>query len=214
MKRKPYIIAIEGNDGAGKSTIVKLLSKYLKSKNYKVRVLRYNMSFTTLPAIKEGKRRKFSPVVNTLLHFLSVVDQQERLYHNTDFVIWDRYKYSVYSRGKARRTDVSVLNFILEYCSVPDITIYLDITPELSLKRLNGAYNYWESGQDIYPHLSKEKSFLKFQNNVREEFIKILSKNDNSFFINISDERTKRDIFSECVNILKKSEIERNIWKR
>lgn len=206
MKNKPFIIAIEGNDGAGKSTIIKLVSKYLKSKNNRVKVLRYNMSYITLPAIKEGKRRKFSSNINTLLHFISILDQHERLIkNNIDFIIWDRYKYSVYSRGVSRKSDSSILKFILETCPDPDLTIYLDIDPALSSTRLNSNYNFWEAGKDIYPNLSIDESFYKFQTRVREEFINILYENKNTFLINIVEGRTKKEIFEECVNILKKT---------
>lgn len=199
---KSYQIAIEGNDGAGKSSLIKLLSKYLKSRGYKVRVLRYNMSFITLPAIKEGKKRKFSPELNTLLHYLSIKDQQERLAKNVDFIIWDRHKYSVYSRGKARNTDQAVLDFVLNDCASPDLTIYLDIDPNLSLKRLNGAINYWEAGLDIYNNLTIKEAFQKFQSSTRKEFIKILSPSNNTYLLNVKEGQSIRETLRECINII------------
>ena len=53
-----YSIVVEGNDGAGKSTFIKLLSKYLRSKGFDVEVFRFNMSYVTESAIDEGRKRK------------------------------------------------------------------------------------------------------------------------------------------------------------
>lgn len=173
-----FVIAIEGNDGAGKSTIIKLLKRYYNSIGYKVIVVRYNMSFVTLPAIKEGKKRHFSGEVNSYLHYISVLDQIERFLskkrYDNHIIIWDRYKYSIIARGMGRSVNSEILNHINTMLPNTDLTFFLDILPEESIKRLGSNINYWEAGKDVYPDLNKEEAFMKFQNEVRKNFFNII----------------------------------------
>ncbi|ALS36064.1 dTMP kinase [Enterococcus rotai] len=187
-------IGIEGNDGAGKSSVIKLLKKYYISKGYKVLVVRFNMSYITLPAIKEGKKRLYSCEVNSLLHYLSIKDQYERYVSKFKkrkyIIIWDRYIYSVCSRGVVRGMGTTLLSFILKSTPPLDIIIYLDIDPNLALKRLNGNVNFWESGLDIYLNKKKEIAFIKFQKNVREESLKLFSEVNSCYVIDADEEKT------------------------
>lgn len=192
-------IAIEGNDGAGKSTLIKLLKKYYKSRGVKVRVLRYNMSYITLPAIKEGKKRKFSPELNTMLHYLSIKDQIQRVVKNDELIIWDRYKFSVYARGKARGVGSEVLDYVKNECPSPNATIYLDIAPEISEDRLEGQYNYWEAGQDVYTEMEKKKSFLKFQAVVRKCLKEIIVHEKHYLMISIKQKQEVKNTFKDSI---------------
>ncbi|MCO6019383.1 dTMP kinase [Carnobacterium divergens] len=208
-KDKGFLIAVEGNDGAGKSTQIKWLSKYYKSKGYKVLVARYNMSYTTLSAIKEGKKRKFSGEVNTYLHFMSIKDQ---FHQYVDFylkkgyiVIFDRYIYSVVARGFARNVNNDVLNFLLQQCLKPNAILYLDIIPQKSINRLGDSINYWESGLDIFKNDSKEDSFIKFQTLVRIKMKELIKKEKNYIIVDGSEMKT--DIFKQLIVFLKGYEL-------
>lgn len=200
-----YNIVIEGNDGAGKSTLIKNIKKYLISKGYKVLVVRYNMSYTTLPAIKEGKRRKFSSEVNTMLHYLSIKDQ---IYQYVDkfqkkgyIILWDRYIYSVVARGLSRNVNKKLISYMINDIPLPDLIIYLDISPHTAYSRLKGNVNYWESGLDVYKdEKSKREAFIKFQENIRINFQKILSKYNIVSIID-SDEEVI-EIFKKSISII------------
>lgn len=200
-----YNIVIEGNDGAGKSTLIKNIKKYLISKGYKVLVVRYNMSYTTLPAIKEGKRRKFSSEVNTMLHYLSIKDQ---IYQYVDkfqkkgyIILWDRYIYSVVARGLSRNVNKKLISYMINDIPLPDLIIYLDISPHTAYSRLKGNVNYWESGLDVYKdEKSKKEAFIKFQENIRINFQKILSKYNIVSIID-SDEEVI-EIFKKSISII------------
>ncbi|MGX7111876.1 dTMP kinase [Gemella cuniculi] len=202
-----YNIVIEGNDGAGKSTLIKNIKKYLISKGYKVLVVRYNMSYTTLPAIKEGKRRKFSSEVNTTLHYLSIKDQ---IYQYVDkfqkkgyIILWDRYIYSVVARGLSRNVNKKLISYMINDIPLPDLIIYLDISPRTAYSRLKGNVNYWESGLDVYKdEKSKKEAFIKFQENIRINFQKILSKYNIVSIID-SDEEVI-EIFKKSISIILK----------
>lgn len=169
------IIVFEGNDGAGKSTLVKYFSKYLTSKGIPNIVVKFNMSFVTLPSIKEGKRRKYGPYTNTLLHTTSLVDQFERFackeLEKGKVVICDRYIYSVIARGIARGVDSNWAKSLVGWVAQPDYVFYLDISPQNALERIGrDAISYWEAGQDIMVEKDKEMCFLEFQKKVRHIF--------------------------------------------
>ncbi|MDT3959793.1 dTMP kinase [Staphylococcus kloosii] len=208
MKKKNnnsgYLVAIEGNDGTGKSTQIKLLKKYLKSRNKKVIVARYNMSYITLPAIKEGKKRRFSPEINTYLHFLSIIDQFDQYinrYLNKGYtVIFDRYIYSVLARGLARGVNSDIINFLYHRCVKPDLIVLLDIDPSISIKRLKGNINYWEAGCDVLNEENLEQSFLKFQQITRRHLKELIKKEENYQIINSN--HYKKDIFFKIIKTL------------
>lgn len=205
--RKGYLIAVEGNDGAGKSTQIKLLKKYLKSKNEKVIIARYNMSYTTLPAIKEGKRRSFSPEINTYLHFLSIIDQFYQYVNNYlnkgYIVIFDRYIYSVLARGIARGVDTEIIESLYSRCEKPDLIILLDIDPFISMQRLKDNINFWEAGCDVLNEKDIKESFLKFQQNTRANLIELIKKEPN--YKIIDSNQNKKELFKNIVRIVDSS---------
>jgi len=197
-------IAIEGNDGAGKSTLIKLLKKYYKAKKIKILVVRYNMSYVTLKAIKEGKKRFFSAETNTLLHYLSIKDQIERFIYNykkVDLIIWDRYIYSVCARAMARNVNLETTNFILKNTPSLDHTILLDITSEQSLYRLGEEnISFWEAGQDIYKKMSKVEAFKFFQSDVKKNLITLITETRDYSIFDAFQERSI--IFENCIKII------------
>lgn len=84
-------------------------------------------------------------------------------------IVFDRYIYSIISRGRIRGLDKNLETCFLDMLPVPDICIYLDICPEDALKRLGDDISYWEAGLDIYKDLDVFQSFLKFQEQTRVE---------------------------------------------
>lgn len=169
------LIVFEGNDGAGKSTLVKFFSKYLTSRGISNIVMKFNMSFVTLPAIKEGKKRKYGPYTNTLLHTTSIVDQFERFackeLEKGKAVICDRYIYSVIARGIARGVEPNWAKSLVGWVTQPNYVFYLDISPEDALERIGkDAISFWEAGQDIMVEKDKEVCFLEFQKKVGDIF--------------------------------------------
>lgn len=203
------VIAVEGNDGAGKSSLIKKIKMYYKSKGVKVLVVRYNMSYTTLPAIKEGKRRLFSPQINTLLHYASIKDQYlqfvEKFIRKGYLIIWDRYIYSVCARGLARGVEKKEIDHYLSEIQEVDAVIFLNISPVTAYARLSGKVNYWESGLDVIPSNNKYESFVKFQNRVLNEFEGLLTNIKSKKTIDASSNR--KDVFIEAIEFLNDLEI-------
>ena len=162
---KIKLVAIEGSDGAGKATQTDLLAKYFQRNGLKVG----RVSFPRYDGTPAGKmlfeflkspRSSDYDFVNANPKLASRIYAQDRfesldyltgLIERNDLVIFDRYVESnLLHQGGKLKSDVEIINFAnwlydLEYNQLglpkPDVTIYLDIPPEVSyaraLKRAN-----------------------------------------------------------------------------
>jgi dTMP kinase len=145
--RKNLFIALEGIDGSGKSTQVKLLSDNLKKTGHKV----YSTCEPTGSPIGSVIRNIFKSRIEAdhrVIAGLFVADRLDHLLNKTDgilkkleegyTVITDRYYFSSYAYQGIHMP----LDWVIEANSMsadllrPDLNIYIDISPDISMKRL------------------------------------------------------------------------------
>lgn len=157
--KKIKTIAIEGSDGAGKATQTEKLATFLRSIGYKVG----NVSFpryTDTPAgrmlfefMKSPRAYEYdfahaNPKLASRIYAQDRFESKEylqTLIRQNDVVIFDRYVESnLLHQGGKMKTDAEIHNFstwvyCLEYNELglpkPDVTIYLDLPPEVSRAR-------------------------------------------------------------------------------
>jgi dTMP kinase len=145
--KKNLFIALEGIDGSGKSTQVKLLSESLSQSGHKV--------YTTFEPTKSEMgvmiRNIFSGKIEAdqgTIASLFLADRFNHILNRTDgllkkmeegyTVITDRYYFSSYAYHSVHMP----MNWVIDMnkpCSEllrPDITIYIDILPEVSMDRI------------------------------------------------------------------------------
>ena len=209
FKRNTYkglLIAIEGIDGAGKTTQAKLLSKELSKK--------YNIFETKNPTdheIGQLVRRVLSGEIKIppiALQFLFSADRQvqqveiiERL-KNGEVIILDRYFWSAVVYGSV---DLSGANFeestnqllisqgilsMYHKFIVPDITIYLKIPIHEVLERIKVKKDKLE----IYEHEDKLRNIEKGYNWLVDKF-------KNEFRI-VDGTRNEGEISKEILDII------------
>ena len=170
---KGKFITIEGPDGAGKTTQVKKISEYLKSKGYKVLVTREPGG----TALGEKLRKVLlsldgeSPVpeAEALIYAASraqLVNKVIRPALESGYIIvCDRFvDSSLAYQGWARALGIERLAEINGWFlkdTWPDLTIVLDIDPAVSLKRISGKKDRLEN------------EALDFHRKVREGFLKL-----------------------------------------
>src|SRR3989441_9441047 len=108
--RRGKLMVVEGIDGSGKSTQIKLLHKWLASRGVQVFFTEWNSSALVRQATKRGKKKNLlTPSTFSLLHATDFADRLT--YHIVPYlkagmtVLADRYIYTAFARDIARGVD-------------------------------------------------------------------------------------------------------------
>lgn len=101
------LIVVEGIDGSGKSTQIRLVEKWLKFKMLPVFLTEWNSSETVKEITSKGKKKgTLTPTTFSLLHATDFADRYERnifpLLRAGYMVLADRYVYTAYARDMVR----------------------------------------------------------------------------------------------------------------
>ena len=181
-------ITFEGGDGTGKSTQIKLLEDYLKAKGKDVITTKEPGGTEVGLEIRKllvcGDKDKFDAVAEALLYFadrhIHLTKKIWPAMNEGKIVLSDRfadstfaYQYWGYNKRVSKETlqslyQISVGDF------KPDLTIILDIDPEIGLERsFNKAKN-----MDV-KELRFEGRELEFHHNLRKGFLEIAKEEPN-----------------------------------
>lgn len=193
-------IVIEGLDGSGKSTQLKLLKKHLDSNQIKYKYLHFPRTddgiFGDLVArFLRGDLGKIGEVNPYLVGLIYAGDRNDaknlinEWLEQNYLVIIDRYIYSNMAfqgakleNGKDKdQLRVWLKNLEFDYYAIPkpDVSLFLDVpfsftTKSLSNNRLGDDRDYLQGKTDIH------EADLNFQEQVRQEYLSLL-KNDEQF---------------------------------
>jgi len=141
------LITFEGPDGSGKSTQLRLLSAWLKEEGYTVLTTREPGGTPIGEAIRallhDCSHTEMTPNAEILLYSASraqlVSEVIRPALERGMYVLCDRYFDSTYAyQGYGRGLPLETLRTITEFAVgglKPDLTIYLDISPEAGLAR-------------------------------------------------------------------------------
>ncbi|MBN2413359.1 thymidylate kinase [candidate division KSB1 bacterium] len=176
------LIVIEGADGSGRSTQIRLLTDWLESSGHatvNVGLKRSNLVSTELEEAMQGNT--LSPITLSLFYATDFADQLENniipALKAGFIVLADRYIYTLMARDNVRGGDPEWLrNVYSAIALIPDAVFYLNVSPRFLIERnfqKNTNLDYWESGMDI--RLSRDifDSFIKFQRKIKSEFNKM-----------------------------------------
>jgi dTMP kinase len=204
--KKNLFIAFEGIDGSGKSTQVKLLTDNLKKAGHKV----YATFEPTDSPIGSIIRSIFNHRIEAdhrTIAGLFVADRLDHLLNKTNgilkkledgfTVITDRYYFSSYAYHGSHMP----LDWVIEANSLsadllrPDLNVYIDVLPDLSMKRLKSG----RSSIELYETLENLR-------NVRDKYLEVIDQlkfKENIFITdgNRSPELIATDIWSEVSHI-------------
>ena len=205
--KKNLFIAFEGIDGSGKSTQVKKLTDKLKQEGHKV----YATCEPTDSPIGAIIRNVFNHRLEAdhrTIAGLFVADRLDHLLNKTNgilkkleegyTVITDRYYFSSYAYHGTHMA----LDWVIDANSLsadllrPDLNIYIDISPEVSMERIIKDRNTIE--------LYETKENLE---NVREKYFEafeLLKEKENIFITegNRPPEQIATDIWSKVSSII------------
>ncbi len=174
MKDKGYFISFEGIDGSGKSTQIKKLARFLKNLNFDVIITREPGGSVGGEEIRnlllQGQVDRWSAETEILLFTAARRDHLERIIlpaiDDGKIVLCDRFTDStrMYQgmRGPNLRNLVDMLNEkVIKHD--PDLTIIIDIDPEISLKRAKSRKTAEERFEDFGVELQMKmrKGFIE-----------------------------------------------------
>lgn len=201
--KKGYFVTLEGGEGSGKSTQLKLLEDYLDKGGYDVIYTREPGGTPISEEIRKillgGKNVEMSDETEALLFAAARAQHiKEKILPaiaEGKTVVCDRYVHSSlvyqgYARGLGEFVE-KVNSYALENC-MPDVTIFLDITPERAFARKGGA--------DADDRL--EQSGIDFHRRVYDGYVR-MSEKFPDHFVRVNADRGIDEVFAEILDTLR-----------
>ena len=203
MERKGKFITFEGCDGCGKSTQLKMLSDYLSKNNIPHIFTREPGGGKISEAIREillnGKNSEMTDECEALLYAASRVqhlhDRVQPALDKGELVVCDRYvdssfAYQAFARGLGVDFIGKINAYAIENYS-PDLTIFIDLSPEEAFLRKHGA--------DENDRL--EQAGIAFHNKVYEGYRELAKTQER--IVTVSGRQTPDEVFSDVLKALK-----------
>jgi dTMP kinase len=176
-------ITLEGVDGTGKSTQLRLLAQHLKKRGLAVRVTREPGGTKVGERIRKillaSTTTRLAPLAELALMYAARAQHLQEVIRPAlaqgEIVVSDRYNdASLAYQGHGRELGVKTVRaFDRIICgrTQPDLTIVLDLPPRLSLKRAQGRESHRKSKQERF-----ELQGMKFHQRVRDAYLAIARK--------------------------------------
>ncbi len=188
MQNKGRFIVIEGLEGAGKSTAISTIKRYLNDLNIELLTTREpggtHVGEVARHLIKEPSSEPLDPRAELLLFYASRVQLIEQIIRpalmDGRWVLADRFELSTLAyQGGGRKLDHAMIHQLSSFCvknMQPDLIIFLDIKPELGLQRVQ------KRGK--FDRIEQEK--LSFFNDVYQSYHHHIKTMDNVVIVDAS----------------------------
>lgn len=201
---KGLFITFEGTEGSGKTTVVEKIYEYLLNKGIKVYKTREpggsKIAEDIRNVILDVDNVKMDIITEAMLYAASrrqhLIEKVIPYLEEGYIVLCDRFiDSSLAYQGYARGIGIDKVYGINLYATdgiLPDYTLYIDVRPEVGLKRI--SENNREQNR-----LDLEK--IDFHNNVYAGY-KEVEKRFPERFININGEQSREDVFKDAIKVL------------
>ncbi len=197
-------ITFEGCDGCGKSTQLKMFSDYLTKEGIPHIFTREpgggKISEQIRAILLNGKNMEMTDECEALLYAAAraqhLADRVEPALAEGKLVICDRYvdsslAYQAFARGLGREFVEKINAFALENY-LPDVTVFIDLTPEAAFKRKHGA--------DENDRM--ELAGMAFHKRVYEGY-KTVATEQPERVVCVDGNKTPKEIFEDILAVLK-----------
>jgi dTMP kinase len=200
-----YFITFEGGEGAGKSTVIKSAERFLIDNGFDVMVTRepggIDIAEQIRHVILNTNNTAMDPRTEALLYAAArsqhLAEKVVPALEKGQVVLCDRFidsslAYQGYARGLGIEEVWSINAFAINGL-MPDLTIYLDIDPNLGLSRIEA-----ESSREVN-RLDLES--LAFHVKVREGY-RLLAERFQDRFAILDAGRSREDVVAEVCHLL------------
>jgi dTMP kinase len=193
------LIVIEGTDGVGRSTQIRLLKEWLEQQGRAVLDTGLSRSGLVGKSIKRAKEgHTLGRITLSLFYATDFADRLENeivpALRAGFVVLTDRYIYSLMARALVRGLDAQWIRNIHRFALKPDAIFYLRVGVDELIPRAVFArgFDYWESGMDLYSAEDMYDSFRKYQTALLDQFDRLAEE----FHFEVIDARPEpREVF-------------------
>ncbi len=217
---KGKLIVVEGIDGSGKSTQLRLLEKWFQSKQSSVFLTEWNSSETVRRITSKGKRKgRLTPITFSLLHATDFADRYERnilpLLHAGYIVLADRYIYTAFARDIVRGCNPKWVRRVYEFAVKPDLVFYFKVPVDIAVERiLSGRpkLKYYEAGMDLNLSNDPYESYRIFQSRIIEQYDSLALSEDFTIVDGTMEiEEAQKTLRSQVTKLFPTLNISRNV---
>lgn len=175
---KGKLVIVEGMDGSGKSTQIRLLEKWLRYIGVPVFFTEWNSSEQVKEIISKGKKKNLlTSTTFSLLHATDFAARYERnifpLLRAGYVVLADRYVYTAFARDVVRGCSPEWVRHVYEFAVKPDIAFYFRVPVEISFDRIvknRPKLKFYEAGMDLNLSNDPYESYRIFQGRIVEQY--------------------------------------------
>lgn len=202
--KKGFFVTIEGCEGVGKSTLLRGLEEYLETAGRDAVFTREpggtEVAERIRAVILDPENAAMTPTAELLLYAAARAQHTEEkiipAVRDGKLVICDRYSdstlaYQSYARG-LDRGECLAADEIARRGVKPDLTVFLDLSPERGFARKGGA--------DKGDRLEREK--IDFHERVYAGF-RAIAESDPDRVVAVDASKSKEEVLAAVVNLLK-----------
>lgn len=208
MPKPGLFITFEGGEGSGKTTLIEKIKGWYQEQGEEVIVTREPGGVLLGEEIRalllETREAKVSPIAELLLFLAARAQHVEELIRPSleegKIVLCDRFSDSTVAyQGYARELGVEES---LHLCQVatgsldPNLTFYLDITPDIGLERARGT-----TKTEKKDRIEAEK--IEFHEKVRQGFLSLAERFSSRIHTLNASEKPDQ-VFKQAVEVLKR----------
>jgi len=194
------LIAVEGTDGVGRSTQIRLLREWLEVQGYGVIETGWTRSELMQPTIDLAKASNtLNKLTFVLLYATDFADRLEKeiipALKAGFIVLSDRYIYTALARAGVRGVDRQWIRHLYGFGIAPHLVFYLKIDEKTLIRRVlqSRGMDYWESGMDLKLGDDIYESFRAYQRALLKEYAAL----GEDYGFRVLDARRKVDVIQD-----------------